>query len=70
MKAQQKRQKGQLARQKMEVYIRKERQEMLAFYLRPDVQTIIGEYDEKLAKFYEKIVRAASQFERDIKRMN
>jgi len=36
-KAQQKSSKVQHERQKMEVYIKKERQDVLAFYLRPDV---------------------------------
>ena len=29
----------------MDVYIKKERQEVLAFYLRPDVQTVVEEYE-------------------------
>lgn len=53
----------------MEVYIKKERQEVLAFYLRPDVQTVIGEYEGTLGAFFEKVVGAADSFERDLKRM-
>ena len=29
----------------MQVYIKKERQEVLAFYLRPDVATVMDEYE-------------------------
>ena len=43
---------------------------MLAFYLRPDIQTIMGEYEDELAKFYEKVVRATSYLDRDLKRMD
>jgi len=53
----------------MEVYIKKERQEVLAFYLRPDVQTVVAEYDEQLGKLYEKIVGARDSLDRDTKRM-
>lgn len=55
----------------MEVYTKKERQEVLAFYLRPDVQTVFGEYEAHLAVMYDKIVGAdlIDPSSRDMKRM-
>ena len=53
----------------MEIYIKKERQEVLAFYLRPDVQTVMAEYEEPLGLFYEKVVGAIDSLDRDTKRM-
>ena len=42
---------------------------MLAFYLRPDVQTVMAEYEADLSRLYEKVVGATDAFERDVKRM-
>ena len=42
---------------------------MLAFYLRPDVQTVMAEYEADLSHLYEKVVGAAGPLDRDVKRM-
>ena len=42
---------------------------MLAFYLRPDVQTVMAEYEADLSRLYEKVVGATDSFDRDVKRM-
>ena len=49
---------------------KKERQEVLAFYLRPDVTYVIGEYEVHLASLYDRIVGAHHPSERDLKRMS
>ena len=59
-----------LVKQKMQVYIKKERQEVLAFYLRPDVATVMDEYEKQLGEFYDKVVGSNNEFERDTKRMS
>ena len=43
--------------------------EVLAFYLRPDVQTVFEEFDGELGKLYGKVVGAESILGRDTKRM-
>lgn len=40
---------------KLEVYTRKERQEVLAFYLRPDVTSIVRTHEEVLGQFFESV---------------
>ena len=54
----------------MEVYVKKERQEVLGFYLRPDVQAVIADYEQKLAEIYGDVVGVTDPIDRDIKRMN
>ena len=54
----------------MEVYVKKERQEVLGFYLRPDVQAVMADYEQKLADIYGDVVGATDPIDRDIKRMN
>ena len=53
----------------MDVYTKKERQEVLAFYLRPDIQTIYAEYEGHLGVIFDKVVGANDPDERDLKRM-
>ena len=43
---------------------------MLGFYLRPDTQTVMAEYEQKLADIYGGIVGATDPIDRDIKRMS
>ena len=68
-KAKQKKTVKENARQKAEIYTKKERQEVLAFYLRPDVQTVFSEYENHFGILYDYIVRANDRAERDTKRM-
>ena len=68
-KAKQKKTVDRQQRQKLDVYTKKERQEVLAFYLRPDVQTVFGEYEGHFGILYDYIVRAKDPSERDTKRM-
>lgn len=42
---------------------------MLAFYLRPDVQTVYSEYEAHLGVIFDKVVGANDPDERDLKRM-
>ena len=43
---------------KNEIVTRKERQEVLGFYLRPDVQALVNEHIGPLSLFYDKLVGA------------
>ena len=43
---------------KNEIVTRKERQEVLGFYLRPDVQSLVNENIGALSLFYDKLVGA------------
>ena len=54
---------------KQHYYYKKERQEVLAFYLRPDVQNVVSKHEDVLGKFYDKLVGAQSPDERDTLRM-
>lgn len=54
----------------MDVYTKKERTEVLAFYLRPDVIIIMDQYEEFLGEHYGKVVGAIDELDRDTKRMS
>jgi len=43
---------------------------VLAFYLRPDVQTVFSEYEAHFGVLYDKIVGATNITERDTKRLS
>ena len=55
--------------QKNEINTRKERQEILAFYLRPDAQAAINQHIGALSLFYDKLVGALDSSQRELMRL-
>ena len=54
----------------MQIYTAKERQEVLVFYMRPEVQAIYSEYADQLSASYIALVGAEDSYDRDSKRMD
>ena len=57
--ASQKQNKEQIEKQKMEFYIAKERQEVLVFYMRNEIQAIYSDYSDYLRNIYDGLVEAS-----------
>ena len=57
------------AKQMRDIQTKTEREEVLAFYQRPDVSTLFGEYESHFAQLYDRIVGAEYPYQRAAKRM-
>lgn len=68
--ASQKQQKELIEKQKMEIYIAKERQEVLVFYMQADIQSVYSEFAPELNSMFEELIGQSESYDRDLERMD